>query len=106
MARALVTVPASVKRGDVFDVRLLVQHPMETGYRTSSEGQRLARDIITRVECRFEGELVFAMDTFPAVAANPYIAFPLLATTSGTLSVSWVGDNGFAQTDTARITVA
>lgn len=106
MARALITVPASVRRDEVFDVRLLVQHPMETGYRTSSEGERLARNIITRVECRFEGELVFAVDTFPAVAANPYFAFPLRASTSGTLSVTWSGDNGFAQTESARINVA
>ena len=106
MARALITVPSSVRRDEVFDVRLLAQHPMETGYRTSSEGQRLARDIITRVECRFEGELVFAIDTFPAVAANPYFAFPLRTTNSGTLTVSWTGDNGYAHSESARINVA
>ncbi len=106
MARALITIPASVRRDEVFDVRLLVQHPMETGYRTSSEGERLPRNIIVRVECRFEGEQVFAIDTFPAVAANPYFAFPLRATGSGTLTVSWTGDNGYAHTESARINVA
>ncbi len=88
------------------NIRLLAQHPMETGYRTSSEGERLPRDLIRRVECRFEGELVFAADLYPAIAANPYIAFPLRATASGTLVVSWTGDRGFALSESARINVA
>ncbi len=106
MVRALITVPASARRDEVMDIRILVQHPMETGYRTSSEGQRLARDIIRRVECRFEGMLVFAADLHPAIAANPYLAFPLVATTSGTLSVQFSGDNGLSQVESARIQVA
>ena len=105
MARALLTAPASARRGDVMDIRLLIQHPMETGYRSSSEGERLPRDLIRRVECRFEGELVFAADLHAAIAANPYIAFPLLATVSGTLVVNWSGDKGFAHSESARIAV-
>lgn len=106
MARALINVPPSTRRGEVMDIRILVQHPMETGYRTGSDGQRLLRDIIRRVECRFEGTLVFAADLYPAIAANPYLAFPLVATNSGTLSVQFSGDNGLSQVENARIQVA
>ena len=104
--RALLTVPAATRRGEPAQIRLLVQHPMETGYRTSSDGQRLPRDIIRRVECRLDGELVFAADTFAAIAANPYIAFTLRATASGTLVASWSGDNGFAHSESAAFNVS
>ena len=105
MARALLFVPASAAKGEIIEIRATVQHPMETGFRTGSEGQPLARDLVRRVECRFDGELVFAADLHPAIAANPYLAFCLRARASGTLSVSWRGDKGFAHTEQARLTV-
>ena len=55
--------------------------------------------------CRYDGELVFSADLYPAIAANPYIAFRTRATESGTLVFTWEGDNGFAQTETRTITV-
>jgi sulfur-oxidizing protein SoxZ len=103
--RALINAPASAKAGDIIEIRALVQHPMETGYRQSGDGQPLARDLVRRVECRFEGELVFAADLHPAIAANPYLAFPLRARVSGTLAVSWLGDNGFSHTQSVALSV-
>lgn len=94
--RALVTLPPQVRRGEPFEVRLLVAHAMETGHRADSQGQRVPRDIVRRVECRLDGDLVFAADLHAAIAANPYIAFPLVVQGEGTLVVSWAGDRGFA----------
>ena len=105
-ARAIVRVPAIARPGEIIDVRVLLQHPMETGFRPGADGQTLPRDIVTRVEVRFDGTLVFAADCFSAVAANPYISFPLRATASGTLTLSFTGDHGFAHTESARLTVA
>ena len=104
--RALVRLPAIARPGEIIDVRVLLQHPMETGFRPGADGQTLPRDIVTRVEARFDGALVFAADCFSAVAANPYISFPLRATASGTLTLSFTGDHGFAHTESARLTVA
>lgn len=104
--RAILTVPASARAGEVIEVRALAQHPMETGYRLGSEGQPLPRDLVRRVEARFEGELVFAADLHAAIAANPYLAFHLRVPRSGTLSVSWQGDGGVAHSESARIRVA
>ncbi len=96
-ARALVTlVPAAPRRGEPFEVRALVAHPMETGLRVDALGNKVPRDIVRRVEARLDGELVFAADLHPAVAANPYCAFPLVVQGDGALIVSWVGDRGFA----------
>ena len=87
------------------EIRALIAHPMETGHRAGADGKRFARDIIRRFECRCNGELVLSAELFPAVAANPYLAFHLLASESGTLSFTWEGDNGFAQTETAELRV-
>jgi sulfur-oxidizing protein SoxZ len=105
MARALITVPASAKRGEVIEIRTLIGHPMETGYRPGADGQTLPRDIIRRFTCRYNGELIFTAELFPAIAANPYIAFHTTATDSGTLTFTWEGDRGFTQTETAAIQV-
>ena len=104
--RALLRVPASVRAGEVFEVRVLLQHPMETGFRPGADGRVITRNIIQRLEARFEGEVVFAAELFPAIAANPYVAFPLRATRSSTLTLRIEGDQGLAQRETAVITVA
>ena len=106
MARSVIHRPRSARAGEIVAVRVLVQHPMETGFSASSFGERLSRNIIRRVECRFEGESVFAADLHPAIAANPTLGFFLRATKSGVLRVEWRGDNGFVHADTARLEVA
>jgi sulfur-oxidizing protein SoxZ len=105
MARALINVPASARRGEVIEIRTLIGHPMETGYRPGAEGNVLPRNIIRRFTCRYNGEPVFSAELFPAIAANPYLAFHTVATDSGILSFTWEGDNGFVQTETVAITV-
>jgi len=105
MVRALITAPATARRGDIIEIRTLIAHPMETGFRPGPEGKLLPRDIIRRFSCRYDHELVFSAELYSAVAANPYIAFHTVATQSGTLVFTWEGDNGFVQTEAQAITV-
>lgn len=105
MARTLINAPATAQRGDIIEIRTLIAHAMEPGYRTGPDGKGLPRDIIRRFSCRYGGELVFSAELYPAIAANPYVAFQTVATDSGPLLFTWEGDNGFAQTETRTITV-
>jgi sulfur-oxidizing protein SoxZ len=105
MARTLINAPATARRGDVIEIRTLIAHPMETGFRTGADGKMLPRDIIRRFTCRYDDEVVFAADLYSAIAANPYIAFQTVATITGTLVFTWEGDNGFVQTEAHAITV-
>jgi sulfur-oxidizing protein SoxZ len=105
MARALINVPQKAKRGEVVEIKALVAHPMETGYRRDSTGRAIARDIINRFVCTYNGEQIFQADLFPAVAANPFIAFTTVATESGTLEFRWTDDHGETQTESRSITV-
>lgn len=105
MARALIHMPASAKHGDIVEIRALIGHPMETGYRVGPDGKLLARDIIRTFECRYNGEVVCSAELHQAISANPYIAFFALATESGTLEFKWEGDNGFSHTEQMQLTV-
>ena|SRR5688572_6916261 len=105
MAGALINVPKEVKRGDTFEIKTLVRHPMETGYRRGPSGEAIARDIIGRFACAYNGEEIFRADLFPAIAANPFIAFHTVAIESGELVFTWTDDAGKIQTETVKITV-
>ena len=112
MARALITVPSTAMRHSVIEIRTLIQHPMETGYRRSSEGAMMARNLIRRFTCRFEengkiekSEPIFSAMLYAAIAANPFLAFHTTAMASGVFVFVWDGDNGFVQNERATLTV-
>jgi sulfur-oxidizing protein SoxZ len=105
MASALINVPVKAKRGDIIEIKTLMSHIMETGYRRTATGEIIPRDIITSFTCRYNGAEIFRADLFPATAANPFITFSTIATDSGKFDFEWIGDNGFSETASASITV-
>ena len=105
MASALINVPAKAKRGDIIEIKTLMSHIMETGYRRTATGELVPRDIITGFSCRYNGVEVFRADLFPAIAANPFITFFTVATESGKFDFEWIGDRGFTETASAAISV-
>ena len=105
MAGALINVPERAKRGEVIEIKTLVSHPMETGYRRTQLGAPIPRDIIRLFVCAYNGTEVFRAELHPAIAANPFIVFSTIAIESGTLTFHWTGDNGFSVTESAALTV-
>jgi sulfur-oxidizing protein SoxZ len=105
VAGALVNVPARVRRGEIIEIKTLVSHPMETGFRRTQLGAVIPRDIIRRFVCTYNGAEIFRADLHSAIAANPFIVFTTIATESGTLAFHWTGDNGFSLTESASIAV-
>ncbi len=105
MARTLINVPAKAKRGEVITIRTLISLVMETGFRHTTMGVRVPRNIIDTFVCHYNGEEIFRASLHPAIAANPFLTFFTVATESGTLAFQWSGDGGFFQTETANIVV-
>ena len=105
MARVLINLPARAKRGEVIEIKALIQHDMESGYRVGTNGNMLPRDIITDFVCRYNGEEIFRAELYPAVAANPFFTFFTTASESGTISFEWSGDRGFSASESRDITV-
>jgi sulfur-oxidizing protein SoxZ len=105
MARALINVPAKAKRGEIIEIKTLISHEMESGYRPDNVGKLVPRDIITLFVATYNGQEIFRADFFAAIAANPFVSFTTIAMDSGKIEFKWTGDNGFAATETASITV-
>ena len=105
MARVLINLPARAKRGEVIEIKTLIAHVMETGYRLGPTGVAIPRDIIHRFACTYNGVEVFGAELYPAIAANPFIAFFTVATESGEIAFSWTDDRGQTQTEVRQITV-
>ena len=89
-----IRVPKKVKKGEVFEVKTLVEHSMETGNRKEKKtGEKIPRDIIKKFTVTYNGEEVMKAIWHPAMSANPYSAFYLVAEKSGPLIFSWTDDN-------------
>lgn len=105
MAPVLINVPPKAKRGEIIEIKTLMSHIMETGYRHLASGEVVPRDVITSFVCRYNGAEIFRAELFPAIAANPFVTFFTTATESGRFEFEWTGDRGFSETATASITV-
>ncbi len=98
-------VPATVRKGEAFQVRVLVQHPMETGFRRDMDGRAIPMNVVDLVTCRIGEREVFRAELGSGVAANPYIAFFAVAEASGEVVVEWRDDRGERGRAAANLTV-
>jgi sulfur-oxidizing protein SoxZ len=105
MVRVLINVPKQMTAKEPFDVKVLISHPMESGQRRDQLGQTIPRDIINHFMCTLDGETVLEAEFFPAIAANPFLSFSVVAEKSGTLALTFTDDHGVTQTETAAITL-
>src|ERR1700710_68653 len=103
MAAALINIPKKARRGDIIEIKTLMSHIMETGYRHMASGEVVPREIITSFTCRYNGSESSRADLFPAIASNPFISFFTTATASVKFEFEWIGDNGFSETASASI---
>ena len=100
-----ISMPASAPRGTIIDIKTLIQHDMETGYRRDANGRIIPRDIIVAFVARQGDVELFRAETFPGVAANPYLAFSTIATESGAITFEWTDLAGRKTTETRMLAV-
>lgn len=105
MANAIVNVPATARRGEIIEIKAMVGHAMETGFRRTQLGQIIPRNIISQFVCTYNGAEIFRAELHPSIAANPLLSFSAVARESGTIEFQWTGDNGFSMSASAALTV-
>ena len=105
MANAIVHVPATAMRGEIIEIKALVRHPTETGFRHTQLGKPIPRNIITQFVCTYDGAEILRATLHPAITANPQLVFTTVATNSGNIEFRWSGDNGFSLTEKSAIVV-
>ena len=89
-----VSVPESVAPEAAAEIRTIIGHPMETGFRHDVHGLLIPVRIAETFRCMVNGETAFSVQLEPAVAANPYFAFKLRGEKSSELRFEWVDTSG------------
>ena len=105
MTLARIQLPDFAKRGEIIEVRIAIQHPMETGFRFDVGGRAIPKNVINRLVCRYNGAEVFRAEMGSGVAANPYLQFCTVAEASGEMVFEWIDDSGNRGMERAAISV-
>jgi len=103
---ARIEVQREARRGDPVEVRIVIQHPMETGFRYDGLGRQTPRNVIHRFECRYGGVEVFRAEMGAGIAANPFLRFFVRARESGTIECRWVDQENVSGSVSARVAVS
>ena len=105
MALSKIQLAPEARRGEAVEVRILMQHPMETGFRRDADGKRVARNVLHSFACRYNGMEVFRATLSSGIAANPVLRFFFRAEKSGELEFWWLDDDEVEGSAKARLTV-
>ena len=102
---ARVQLPPTAKPGEVIEVRITIQHPMETGFRFELGGSPIPKNVIHSLVTRYNGAEIFRAEMGSGIAANPYLQFFTVADAGGEFVFEWVDDNGNRGEERATLTV-
>jgi sulfur-oxidizing protein SoxZ len=82
--------------GDVADVKVLMNHPMETGLRKDAKtGQLVPAHYITEVNATVNGVKVLQAGMSGGVSKNPYLGFKVKGAKAGDkVVVNWADNKG------------
>jgi sulfur-oxidizing protein SoxZ len=90
--------------GDSTEVKVLMQHEMETGQRKDSQGKTIPAWFIQNVMATWNGKTVLAAQWGTSVAKNPFLAFKFKGGAKGDkIQIAWVDNHGDKRSDEATI---
>ena len=82
-------------KGDTADIRVLMNHPMETGQRKDGSGKIVPMHFIQNVEVKVNGRSVVEGQISQAVSRNPVFSFRVKGVKAGDkIEVSWLDNKG------------
>lgn len=92
--------------GDVADIKVLMNHPMETGQRKDAKtGQLIPAHFIQTVKAELNGKPVLDAQWSVAISRNPFLGFKVKGAKAGDkVTVSWTDNKG--DKNSAEATVA
>jgi sulfur-oxidizing protein SoxZ len=85
-----------IRKGDVADVKMLIFHPMETGYRKSPvNGETIPKHFIKTLQAMHNGEVVLEVEWSRSVSRNPFLHFRLTNAKAGDkVTIAWEDNLG------------
>lgn len=97
--------PKTASAGEIIELKSLIQHDMESGYRLGSRGEVIPRKILQKFECLYNDEIIFEAEFYRGVSANPFLTFYTKATKSGLITFRYTEETGKIFEDAVEITV-
>ena len=95
----------TLTQGEITDIRVLMQHPMETGQRKDERGQTLPLHFIQNFTVNLNGKPLIDGQLNTSVSKNPLFTFKAKGIKAGDkLAVSWTDNTGDKRQD--EITVS
>ncbi len=95
---------ANVDANGVTEVKVLMNHEMETGQRKDAAGKTVPAWFIQNVTATHNGKTVLSAQWGPAVSKNPFLSFKFKGAQKGDkVQVNWVDNRGDKRTDEAMI---
>jgi sulfur-oxidizing protein SoxZ len=94
MPNTRIKVPEQVAKGEIFEIRTLIMHEMENGFRFDTTGKLIPVHIIHSFTCLYGGEEIFKVELQPGISANPYLTFCAKARSTGPIEFVWEDDDG------------
>jgi sulfur-oxidizing protein SoxZ len=87
-------------QGEITDLRILLQHPMETGQRKDDQGQTLPAHFIQTFSVSHNGKPMIDGQLNTSISKNPLFAFKARGIKAGDkLTVSWQDNTGEKRQD-------
>ncbi len=104
MAKKKIRIRAKMK-GDVAEVKTLMSHPMETGFRKNKKtGKKIPPHFIKEVICEHKGNKILVASWGVAISKNPYLSFKFKGAAKGdTITISWNDNKGENATADAKV---
>ena len=91
--------------GDSTEVKVLMQHEMETGQRKDAQGKTIPAWFIQTVTATWNGKTVLTAQWGTSVAKNPFLQFNVKGAKAGDkIAITWVDNRGDKRTDEATVT--
>ncbi|MCB1545343.1 MAG: thiosulfate oxidation carrier complex protein SoxZ [Rhodoblastus sp.] len=95
---------ASSKDG-VTEVKVLMNHEMETGFRKDSTGNVVPAWFINEVVAKLNDKVVMQAQWGPSISKNPYLSFKVKGGKAGDkVAITWTDSKGDTRTDEATVT--
>jgi len=100
-----VKAPKSAAAGETVTIKTLISHPMESGQRKDSDGNKIPRSIINRFTVEFNGQSVIDVEMAPAISTNPYFEFEAKIPEAGDMKFTWYDDDGSVYEESKSIAI-
>ena len=94
----------AASKDGVTDVKVLMSHEMETGFRKDASGATVPAWFIAEITAKLNDKVVMQSQWGPSVSKNPFLQFNIKGAKAGDkVGITWKDNRGETRTDEATV---